>query len=548
MDPPLPASSLENSDAKPSFRKPAQDAANRKYRRRTPVSGSDSEGSPKRQSHSPVYPGDRRRKDGDREFEKDSKFNQSSRGSDYHRHSDKHAHRPSHDCAKNGDYRRQHRHGDEEDMGYHRSSRSVQESRRGNNSDYMRHGRNADRSREIWRSGDKYSTDKSGSTGQRFKDKDYRHNDKDSDKGREGRDERKDRRWSPEDYKKDHRSSREESRAHGKAFSSGREGDSTRLKDTLISGNKEIDVPKDKRKYEDRASDMRSEKNSREAEAEVKNKASQQNASLKKLKHCDSEDEDPSASSKQVKGTAEKFTFGPSNASMNQSETAQDLNAAKVAAIKAAEVVNRNLVGGSSYLSTDQKKKLLWGNKKNTTAEEKQLGNHWDLQLFADRERQEKFNKLMSLRLPWCLWPIVGCKGRCHPRAKTQRDGRREEAEARDGLGEAVHCRTPAKRWPNCRPWVVNVTILTNFHSPFECFVINVELQMHPLCSREKFRFVLYTNGEYVDICPYWFHPGGAKDLLAFLLLILGLIARRPRCGLIVLNCSFIVAVITSLG
>lgn len=32
--------------------------------------------------------------------------------------------------------------------------------------------------------------------------------------------------------------------------------------------------------------------------------------------------------------------------------------------------VNRNLVGGSSYLSTDQKKKLLWGNKKNTSTEE----------------------------------------------------------------------------------------------------------------------------------------------------------------------------------
>lgn len=31
--------------------------------------------------------------------------------------------------------------------------------------------------------------------------------------------------------------------------------------------------------------------------------------------------------------------------------------------------VNKNLVG-TGYMSTDQKKKLLWGNKKNTATEE----------------------------------------------------------------------------------------------------------------------------------------------------------------------------------
>ncbi|XXG50657.1 hypothetical protein AAC387_Pa02g4621 [Persea americana] len=35
--------------------------------------------------------------------------------------------------------------------------------------------------------------------------------------------------------------------------------------------------------------------------------------------------------------------------------------------MKAAELVNRNIVG-SGYMSTDQKKKLLWGNKKTTAA------------------------------------------------------------------------------------------------------------------------------------------------------------------------------------
>ncbi|XP_028057163.1 uncharacterized protein LOC114261121 [Camellia sinensis] len=58
-------------------------------------------------------------------------------------------------------------------------------------------------------------------------------------------------------------------------------------------------------------------------------------------------------------------------------------------------VVNRNLIG-TGYMSTDQKKKLLWGNKKSTTAEE--FGHHWDTALFSDRERQEKFNKLMGVK------------------------------------------------------------------------------------------------------------------------------------------------------
>ncbi|CAK9184058.1 unnamed protein product [Ilex paraguariensis] len=47
-------------------------------------------------------------------------------------------------------------------------------------------------------------------------------------------------------------------------------------------------------------------------------------------------------------------------------------------------------------MSTDQKKKLLWGSKKSTTTEE--TAHPWDTALFGDRERQEKFNKLMGLK------------------------------------------------------------------------------------------------------------------------------------------------------
>ncbi|KAK1437103.1 hypothetical protein QVD17_02888 [Tagetes erecta] len=73
-----------------------------------------------------------------------------------------------------------------------------------------------------------------------------------------------------------------------------------------------------------------------------------------------------------------------------------DIDAAKVAAMKAAELVNRNLIG-TGVMSTDQKKKLLWGSKKSTPTEE--TAHRWDTSMFSDRERQEKFNKLMGVKV-----------------------------------------------------------------------------------------------------------------------------------------------------
>ncbi|XP_049397611.1 uncharacterized protein LOC125861789 [Solanum stenotomum] len=48
-------------------------------------------------------------------------------------------------------------------------------------------------------------------------------------------------------------------------------------------------------------------------------------------------------------------------------------------------------------MTTDQKKKLLWGNKKTTTNTEEST-HRWDTSLFGDRDRQEKFNKLMGVK------------------------------------------------------------------------------------------------------------------------------------------------------
>ncbi|MFS7895263.1 putative small acidic protein [Helianthus anomalus] len=71
-------------------------------------------------------------------------------------------------------------------------------------------------------------------------------------------------------------------------------------------------------------------------------------------------------------------------------------DAAQVAAMKAAELVNRNLIG-TGVMSTDQKKKLLWGSKKTTPTQE--VAHRWDTSMFSDRERQEKFNKLMGVKV-----------------------------------------------------------------------------------------------------------------------------------------------------
>ncbi|AEE79556.1 pre-mRNA-splicing factor [Arabidopsis thaliana] len=112
--------------------------------------------------------------------------------------------------------------------------------------------------------------------------------------------------------------------------------------------------------------------------------------------------EDRDTHSKKLKGfISDKFTTGNTNAEEKQTSILKpspgDVDAAKVAAMQAAELVNKNLVG-TGYLTTDQKKKLLWGKKKSTASEES--AHRWDnaSALIGDPERQEKFNKLMGVK------------------------------------------------------------------------------------------------------------------------------------------------------
>ncbi|GLT28022.1 hypothetical protein SLA2020_029800 [Shorea laevis] len=116
-------------------------------------------------------------------------------------------------------------------------------------------------------------------------------------------------------------------------------------------------------------------------------------SSGKATNHDKDADEKQASSLDQAQEVASRGTAGEVHS--NESEATNDLNAAKVVAMKAAELVNKNLVG-VGFMTTDQKKKLLLGNKKNTITEE--TGHRWDTALFGDRERQEKFNKLMGVK------------------------------------------------------------------------------------------------------------------------------------------------------
>ncbi|KAM0940977.1 putative small acidic protein [Dioscorea sansibarensis] len=445
MDSALPSRPHDDADMKPSFRKPSNEMATRKYRRHSPVDGSDSSssGGSLRCERSPVYStedraktrSDRRRRDEKRVLESDSGGNRSSRGSDSQRHSDRQTSNNSHDSRRYDDHNRHNRPSDEDDRGYHRSSRSDRDFRSGTHSDNMRRDSNYERPRESWRNMGKYTRDRSDNVGDKSNDKErdslisdhHKHNEKDSDRAargsrpvnssrhdvrtgdrdrrrdREAHDEKSDRRRSPGDQNND------ESRARLKELIVGRDSATAHSKDAHEPSNKELNGLKNdqlhKRKHTSKESDEHkytrelgtSESKSSTFHDKERRKelvSENQNSSDKKLKLVQEEGEKPFASSKQVE-MAGKFTVQPSSSVTNQIDAAQNLDAAKVKAMQAAELVNKNLVGGG-YMSADQKKKLLWGSKKNTTTQES--GKRWDLHSFADRERQEKFNKLMGVK------------------------------------------------------------------------------------------------------------------------------------------------------
>ncbi|XP_051138646.1 uncharacterized protein LOC127256593 isoform X2 [Andrographis paniculata] len=360
----------ESPDAKAEFRKPSTDASNRKYRRRSSVgrSSSSSDGSPGRdRSRSPLSSRKDDSKIGDDKHKKDSSRSSGRSGESY-RHSDRQSSR-SH-----------HRH----DQGYSKSSyRSGRDSR-----DYSK-GDLEHRSRDYANDGDAYYRTKSEGSGHKSRDKDsYERtgsgkknaNIDDRDKGREKhRDDRGDR-YGKTDHRKssgDHKRDR-----GGRNNSSLRDTSGNHSKEAFTRDSKELDceggVNDEKKTFRNQG--IHDDQDNRQLkEHSVASSIKDEDFVAKKSKFSSIDSMGPATD-----GTSEQAFV-----------TDSDIDAARIAAMKAAELVNKNLVG-TGYMSTDQKKKLLWGSKKTAATEES--AHRWDTTTFGDRERQEKFNKLMGVK------------------------------------------------------------------------------------------------------------------------------------------------------
>ncbi|XP_054800027.1 uncharacterized protein LOC129304412 isoform X2 [Prosopis cineraria] len=409
MDSNLQPLTHDNTDTKNAFRKPSGDASHRNYRRHSPADGlPSSDGSPKNERSPDPNPSRggsvnvsdyHARKNNGREEDRDYGKNHHGRSSDSFRHSDRQSSRSSYSHSRNEDYPR-----------HDKYSRG----------DHTREGSD-NRSKDHAHTADKYSRDKHDRS--EYRGSDYRSKEKDREtfsehpkyKGKDTlyersgsgrkhspyddvererrtrdsdyRDERRDSHRSYRDYRSDRAVSYSESRSQRDDSGSRKDSAKYRLKEAYESEQRELDGKKSGRDSES-GEDL--DRNTRKAGEQISSEDKE--SSVKKTKCFGTEyDESQTSSSKHPQES--NVNLGTTQTS--GSEFVNDLNSAKVAAMKAAELVNKNLVG-VGCLTTDQKKKLLWGNKKNTQAEES--GHRWDTALFSDRERQEKFNKLMGVK------------------------------------------------------------------------------------------------------------------------------------------------------
>ncbi|KAL5546544.1 hypothetical protein UlMin_006231 [Ulmus minor] len=406
MDTNLQSPPRDNADVKAAFRKPSTDAVNRKYRRHSPVSrSSSSDGSPKHdRSSSPKLSGEDpgkvsghlTRKDDGREIERDLDRRNHGRSRDSHRQFS----RSSHGYSRYDDHNRHDKHADEVERGYHKlSSHSGRESRGGAHSD---------RSRDHLQNEDKYARDKYDGSGNYHKYRERgssfdragsgrRHtHSEDTERDRiildkDGQDDKRGYRKNTGDCSGDRKLPHDESRGHQIDLLSRRDDSRHRAKESFRSELKETN-------------DQNTSRFVREPTEQSEDKCafgSDNKESPGKRQKLLSMEKDADIGKRVSKFSAVpdvKESGSKQHLDGNDSEFANDLNAAKVAAMKAAEMVNKNLVGGvgTGFMTTDQKKKLLWGNKKTTKAEES--GHRWDAALFTDRERQEKFKKLMGVK------------------------------------------------------------------------------------------------------------------------------------------------------
>ncbi|KAL6555329.1 hypothetical protein OROGR_006587 [Orobanche gracilis] len=348
--------------SKAEFRKPSNDANNRKYRRRSPAgrsaSSSSSDGSPYRKRGS--SPGISRKdiaKASDDKRKRDDTRNQTGRES--YKQSDRDS---SRSYYRHDDHNRRGRYVDDYDRGFSKSSyRSSRDSRYNINSDYSRSDKEH-RSRDYVNDVVTQSHAKSDGSGYRSRDKDT-YARAGSDRRHANTEERDRDRDRVRDRQTDDRSDRYGRTDHRKSS---------------LRESKEVDVYDEKRRHEDRGSyNEQGHRERKDCSDDTSNKA--QDSVGKKPKIFGMDSTGP----------------GPDDTSEKDYATESVIDAAKIAALKAAELVTKN-IAGTGCMSTDQKKKLLWANKKNTATEESP--HRWDTTMFGDRERQEKFNKLMGVK------------------------------------------------------------------------------------------------------------------------------------------------------
>ncbi|XP_009629875.1 uncharacterized protein LOC107796830 isoform X2 [Nicotiana tabacum] len=429
------SSPQENVDSKGAFRKLFNDAANRKYRRRSPVGGgsSSSDGSPARQRSSSPIPS---RKD---EWQHKEFSHRQGRIGESHKQSDRQSSKSSRTHHRNEDYSRHDRHTDDDDRGYSKlSSHSHRDSRVNNYSNNSRRD-NDHRSRVYPRDIDKHYRGRYDDSGHRSKDRERetssikgrdpsfdrvgsgrRYNNssigdsryRERDRYKECRDSRDEKGDHTSDHKSDNSPAYEDSRSNRNESNSRKDSSGHRLKEASQFDEMVLDGEKytkeERKKYEDRdqykeRSYYRETKEKFEDRNVEFGKGRESPAKKSKFSGMDQSSEqgidgmDPVSAADGKLSPSSKQGQGPnSELALEQGVKDSDIDAAKVAAMKAAELVNRNLIG-TGIMTADQKKKLLWGNKKTTTDTEEST-HRWDTSLFGDRERQEKFNKLMGVK------------------------------------------------------------------------------------------------------------------------------------------------------
>uniref|UniRef100_A0A0E0BBZ8 Small acidic protein-like domain-containing protein n=1 Tax=Oryza glumipatula TaxID=40148 RepID=A0A0E0BBZ8_9ORYZ len=326
--------------------------------------------SKRRRSHSPVehLEGNNKeieisgRKDDLRDLENDSSNARSGKGHEYVRHSDRHSSGAPRDSRRHDDYRRYHdKRGDDNDRG-HRISRSERESRSDTYYDRTKRDGTSDRSRGDWRNDDK-------------------------------------------SLRREHRSKNQDKQEPSREYPR-YDGEHDKYSDGKKQGHTSRRYPEEKEsKYKETAKQEEALKKRTGKEIEKMSSVAEPEVGTREKRSLFSS-VGPDFENAQLNDNADTSGKKPSLDCSNgvvldnptSGFTVNSVDAAKVAAMKAAELVNKNLVGfgvGAGRLSTDQKKKLLWGNKKSNPPES---SAHWDSNLFPDRERQEKFNKLMGVK------------------------------------------------------------------------------------------------------------------------------------------------------